>query len=324
VTPRDKETHPLRRQLPRILLWLGRLAVSTAALGIVWKSAAIPGLFGRWTQGNAAQLIAAALLLLLLTLLNAARWRMVVRTAQVEIGFWQALRFTLAGMFFNQTLFPSLAGEVAKIWLARRAGIPIGVTAATVIVDRALALAGLALLAGFILMIGGAAFLGTTLSLPLLALVVLIAGTLALLMGFDRLPLPRTWIGLHWLGGLADMTRHMFLDPGRALPALTMSVLIHLGIGLAVYLMAQAVEVPMRLSHCLLLVPPVMLLTMLPISLAGWGIREGAMMLAFAQVGISAPDAFLVSITFGATMLALGLFGGLSLLFEHRKGMKPG
>ena len=60
--------------------------------------------------------------------------------------------------------------------------------------------------------------------------------------------------------------------------------------------------------------PPVMLLTMLPISLAGWGIREGAMMFALSYIGVPRGEAFAVSILIGIVTFAGALHGAFVLV----------
>jgi hypothetical protein len=50
---------------------------------------------------------------------------------------------------------------------------------------------------------------------------------------------------------------------------------------------------------------------MLPISIGGWGVREGAMVVALHGFGISAEDALLPSVLFGLCAVAATLPGGI-------------
>jgi hypothetical protein len=54
-----------------------------------------------------------------------------------------------------------------------------------------------------------------------------------------------------------------------------------------------------------------MLVTSLPISVAGWGVREGAMVVAFGYVNVPAESAFAMSVLFGLTMLMSGIPGSI-------------
>jgi len=52
-----------------------------------------------------------------------------------------------------------------------------------------------------------------------------------------------------------------------------------------------------------------------PISVGGWGVREGAMVTALGLVNIAPSVALAVSIQFGLIMLVVGLPGGVLALF---------
>jgi hypothetical protein len=67
------------------------------------------------------------------------------------------------------------------------------------------------------------------------------------------------------------------------------------------------------------LVPPVMLITMLPISIAGWGVREATMGLAFGYAGLMANEGVNISLLFGAVVFIVGVFGGLVWIFSPEK-----
>jgi len=58
----------------------------------------------------------------------------------------------------------------------------------------------------------------------------------------------------------------------------------------------------------------VLLISSIPVSIAGWGVREGALMLAFSYAGLAQGDGLLVSMLFGGVMLAAGIVGGVTWL----------
>jgi len=72
-------------------------------------------------------------------------------------------------------------------------------------------------------------------------------------------------------------------------------------------------------------VSPVVLLTVIPISIAGWGVREGAMVVAFGYAGLAQSDGLIVSLLFGFGYLVLGIAGGLVwvLTSNGRDGVSP-
>jgi hypothetical protein len=71
-----------------------------------------------------------------------------------------------------------------------------------------------------------------------------------------------------------------------------------------------------------LLIPPVMLITMLPISIAGWGVREATMGLAFGYAGLMTNEGINISLLYGAVSFIVGGFGGLVWIFSAEKAAK--
>jgi hypothetical protein len=70
----------------------------------------------------------------------------------------------------------------------------------------------------------------------------------------------------------------------------------------------------------------VMLITMLPISIAGWGVREATMGLAFGYAGLVSNEGVNISLVFGAVNFLVGAFGGLVWILSPEKaaqGAKP-
>jgi uncharacterized membrane protein YbhN (UPF0104 family) len=70
---------------------------------------------------------------------------------------------------------------------------------------------------------------------------------------------------------------------------------------------------------CALLVPAIMEIAMLPISLAGWGVREGAAIVAFGALGLPPDQALGASIAFGLIVAAVSMLGGILWLVDRRQ-----
>jgi hypothetical protein len=60
---------------------------------------------------------------------------------------------------------------------------------------------------------------------------------------------------------------------------------------------------------------------MVPISVGGWGIREGVMVVAFGYAGMEQSQALAVSVLLGGTMLVLGAMGGV--IWIAQRGQAP-
>ncbi len=243
--------------------------------------------------GMDRRLVAAAFAVLLLHgVLSAWRWRTIVFLQGGDLEWRNALRLFFIAMFFNQTLSTTIGGDAARIWLVRAKGISVGAATAGVILERAAGLLALAALVPF-----GLAVAPDSGRAALLALLALALGVGLVILCSRRLAVART-------------ARRVLLS-AAALPVLGQSLAIHLGAGMAVYLLARAAGASPGLLVCLTLAPPVLLLATIPVSFGGWGVREAALVGLFAPFGVAADAALAVSIALGLLVMAAGLPGGV-------------
>lgn len=265
-------------------------------------------------------LVLAVVLLSSLSAAQALRWSLVIRAIGKMMDFKDAFLNVLIGIFFNQILPSSIGGDAVRIWRAYRHGLGAVPAAHSVMLDRLSALLALVIMAG----------IGLPVVFDLLGdhserwgVPVLVAGGLsafALLFWFDRIPGRfMTKRPFKAIAQLSADARHVMLYPINAVPIVTLSLGIHVGVALTVYIIAQAMGLTVSVLNCMVLVPPVILFSMVPISIAGWGIREGAMVTAFAFVGIGYEEAFALSVLFGLVIMATGVPGGIIWLLYGSK-----
>lgn len=219
------------------------------------------------------------------------------------------------GAFFNQTLPSSVGGDAVRMYMAHREGLRARHAIASVMLERlvtvvALVVLVLAVQPWFIVKLDDAARMLVGSSITFLAIGT-VAGLVFLVM-LDRLPqrVARWKIGQAVIG-LGGDARRVFLSPRNGAICMAYGIATHLNIGCFIYLLAMSMDIEVSLLDCLVLTPPVMLVTTLPISIAGWGVRELAMVQAFGLVGVLPEAATAMSIMMGFVTLAFALPGGL-------------
>jgi hypothetical protein len=148
--------------------------------------------------------------------------------------------------------------------------------------------------------------------------VVVVAVLAAGLLGFVALLLldclPQFLLRLRLVAPLAALsreTRRLFMEPGRSVAVLALSAVTMGFTILGFKLVADGVGNRLSLGNWIMIVPPVMLIQLLPISLAGWGVREAVLVVALASFGVSAEAALATSVLLGLCLIASGLPGGL-------------
>jgi uncharacterized protein (TIRG00374 family) len=85
---------------------------------------------------------------------------------------------------------------------------------------------------------------------------------------------------------------------------------------LAIYVLAHSVNVDISLLDLFIFVPLMSVLIMIPVSIGGIGIQEGAFIYFFSQIGISTNAALTVALLFRALTVAGSLPGGVFYVLE--------
>jgi uncharacterized membrane protein YbhN (UPF0104 family) len=231
------------------------------------------------------------------------------------------MRYNMIGTFFNQTLPSSIGGDAVRLWLVARGGAGWRDATYSIFVDRAIGLIALAIVIVASLpwsysLIGNPHGRSALLFVDLAAL----AGGLGFLV-VGRLPWPwlKRWWGTHHLHACSVIANRVIFSRKRG-PALAVaSLLVHILAVAIVWCLAQSIAAPVSFGQLFQLVPPVMLIAMLPISIAGWGVREATMGLAFGYAGLMTNEGVNISILFGAVSFIVGGFGGLVWIFSAEK-----
>jgi hypothetical protein len=147
---------------------------------------------------------------------------------------------------------------------------------------------------------------------------VLLAGVggAVLLFSGDVLPPEwRRWRPLAELATLAVTARAVLLRGTTGLRVVGISIGIHALTAVVMFLFARDMGLPLQLLDCLALVPMLMLIAAVPISIAGWGVREGVMVAALSLLGVQTAEAVVLSVLIGCLSLFSGVIGVLPLAF---------
>jgi len=267
---------------------------------------------------------AAVALLVVQQLFGAMRLRRLVELAGVRITLRAAVGATFIGLFFGTTAVSFISGDVMRVWRLARSRVSISDGFQAVLFDR---------MFGFMALMGmiGVAWpflLRITSDRPLLygvlaAVVLTVTGTAVFLM-IHRLPATlRRWRVIAFAATLSRQALSIASRPGQVLVLIAVSVLLQVLNVLTIYTLATGLRVETRLSDLLVVVPPVMLVTMLPVSFAGWGVRESAMLVVLGLLGVGAEQSVAVSIGFGLSMMATGLPGGVLWFLTRRSEPLP-
>jgi glycosyltransferase 2 family protein len=305
----------------RILLSTIKIVISAALLYFALRKANFSDLASRINVASLGWISLAIAVTFLQIFIGVLRWREVSTECGAPLATKQAMRFNLIGTFFNQTLPSSIGGDAVRLWLVARAGAGWRAATYSIFVDRAIGLIALAVII--------VASLPWSLSLIadphgrsallLVDFAALAGGVGFLVLGRLHWPWLKRWWGTHHLHACAVIANRVIFNRERGPKIAVLSVLVHVLAVVIAWCLVQSIGAPVMFGQIFQLVPPVMLITMLPISIAGWGVREATMGLAFGYAGLMTNEGINVSLLFGAVSFIVGGFGGLVWIFSAEK-----
>ncbi|MFK4506678.1 flippase-like domain-containing protein [Bradyrhizobium daqingense] len=295
----------------KALVTLAKFAVSVGILALLVHTQDLSSLKADLLAVKLDMLALAVLLLFAQTFALCHRWILILRAMDVPLAWLAGWRILIISTFFNQVL--PAGGDAVRIWMLRRHGVQWSQTIGSVVADRFLALLALGAV-----ILAGMPFLLPRIgdrSLLFAIIVVLVSACFGLvaLVTLNRWP-PRMIAALPArIVQFAMLVRAPLAAEGRA-QLIASAILIHLITIAACYVLAIGLDAPLSALDAFVLVPLVVLSSAVPISIGGWGVREGAMVAALNLAGIASDKALAISVLLGLGGLIVGLFGGLMWL----------
>src|SRR5689334_16666807 len=304
------------------LILLLRIAVSLALLYLALRGINFAAIQVRLAQISIGWILVAIAITIFQVFLGALRWREISALCDAPLTDLQAFRYNMIGSFFNQTLPSSIGGDAVRLWLIGRTGAGWRAASYSILTDRAVGFIALALIivASLPWSYGMIADEKGRFALVLVDVAALAAGVGFLVFGY----LPARWMKALWptrhIHACSVITNKVIFGRTTAAKIAVLSLSIHVLAVVIAWCAVRSIDAPANFEQLFMLTPPIMLITMLPISIAGWGVREATMMVAFGYAGLVPTDGTVVSILFGAVFFIVGAMGGLVWILSAEKG----
>jgi len=305
----------------RTFLLLAKATISILLLYFSLRWVNVSALADRLSRFQPGWIVLAVFLLLIQVAVLAVRWQKIANACGAQLTFVPALHMNFIAAFFNQVLPSTVGGDGARIWLLARRGAGWARATYSVLIDRIVGLVALALIV--------VVCLPWTLNLihdPIARMVLLSIGFGALAGGlifmligtrfgnwFDQ------WTVSRHLAAASRIAAALCRSPRSISFIAACSFAVHFLTVVVAWCCIKAIAAPVGFSHVLFLMPPVILISTIPISIAGWGVRESSMIAAFAFAGLAESDGLTLSILFGAATFVVGLAGGLVWILSGLK-----
>ena len=261
-------------------------------------------------QASIPLLLLALLAQTISTLFAGFRWGLIMRILGYDRPLSFYLKVYFIGSYFNQALPSSIGGDAVRIMEVGRSGYRKRNVFSGVLIDRVIGVFGLLVLNLVASLAFVSAFPDWLVQLIYLITAAGIAGFLALVL-MRYLDFFEDLFLLRHLHSLSSQAHALYSNPLTLGWHTLLSIGSHIFSILSVFIIARALGMDLDYRLFLIAMPPVFLLTFVPISLAGWGIREGAMVGIFMLIGADQDHILAVSILYGIILIISSLPGGL-------------
>jgi len=313
--------------IKNLLTTLLKIAVSGVILYFLFRGMDI-GLFWQTVRSvNPRSVVFVALFFIVIQSVSAYRWSIILKK-DIEIPYLKLLSIYFIGMFFNNFLPTMVGGDIIKGYYLFRETRKGGVAVASIFMDRYSGFSALIVITTIALVPGYALIKGT--ALP---------GFFVLLIGGYVGASLIIWVGPLHNWAMAIFARIHFYGINNKIDALyrvlmsykshhgilvrifIISIVVQTGVMIGYYILSRGLGIDVGLAYFFLFIPLATVVSMMPISLAGLGLREGAFVYLFTRVGASREEALTLSLMWFAIMAIVSMIGGIEFL---RRGGKKG
>jgi uncharacterized protein (TIRG00374 family) len=299
------------------LLGVLRVLISVALVGYLLAKANLGELFALLRSWHAIYFVIAVLLGVLRNVVFAYRWKVTLGVSGIQVPFPTLIKFYFVGTFFNLFLPTALGGDLVRGYdLAVYSGKRMGAVT-SVLVERIVGFFALAFIVLLALLVGSSVIEDTVVTTVIL---IVCLGYFALaIIVFDarimrRLVFIFKFIKPWEIGERLDRmvdSLHVFTAHKVILgQCFILSIICQTVAILAAYSLALAINLKLAPVYFFVALPMIWIITMVPVSINGLGVREGAFVFFFTKVGVSESGALLLSFLNFSQIIVLGFIGG--------------
>jgi hypothetical protein len=316
--------------LKQKLFTFAKIAISLGLIAYVFSKVHVQAVVASLAAANPWLILLALAFYVLAIGISGAKWNVLLRALDVQVPFREVLRYIFVGFFFNNVLPANIGGDVMRGYGMARTTDRTADTAVSVVVDRLIGLLAYvstaAVMAIVVITLMGHTNLRWLFNLALVALVTMVAVTAVLFSRrlrrqvgqlLTRGPMTRVAPLYASISGALDAYRFRYR-------ALLMAFFIALA-GLMVtnivnWLLFEAVGGGVPFVDVLLFNPLIALVLLVPISIGGHGVIQGAYPFFYALLGVPTEQAVAVSVLMSAIIIVGSLPGGI--LWLRLRGAK--
>lgn len=309
----------------RLLALLPRIVFSLTAFAAIYALVDIRETIKILLHADIWLIVLSLGLFLLCTPLLAWRWQIILSSMGINVPLPGLVHILYIATFFGMALPSANGNDLVRGVMLKRPHIALGDVVGSILADRLYGILSMALLAlpGAIVFLanGHASWIIWLVAYVSAALILIAAGLIVFLPKLARrFGTPRTAAN----GLLARITGAAFnaaksFGPATSLTCLMLSLATQTIMVISVMFAGLAIQSTEPAAVYFAFVPVVWLLTMIPITISGLGVREAGFAVLFGTIGASYAHGMAIGAIASAVSIMAGTLGGMSLLIKTKR-----
>lgn len=300
------------------LVVAGKMAVSVTLLAYLLHKIQPGNLLESLAGMNARYVLAGAALFLLSNIMGSWLWGMLLRSQGLRIPFYRVWSFYFVGLFFNNFLPANIGGDIVRIYDASKYCKDTSSVFIATFMDRVVGVLAISFLA-----VVASVYCLDHFRIFLIYLTVVLGffGTLFVVLSILNRRILSMFEKPFRLIKAFDLERRVnkLFDQLHSYREKVPLLLKVVSIAIAIqilrvyvhYLVARSLGITISPSYFFLFVPVLAVLSALPISINGLGVREGAGVVLFGLAGVPNNAAFSIEFMTYLVSVAISLAGGV-------------
>ena len=252
-------------------------------------------------------------------IISTYKWQMVLKAQGFKLDWVELWKAYWAGIFMNNFLPSSIGGDALRIYRVNEMTGNVSAATVSVIMERVLAISGIALVG-----MAGAIATGKTGDGIWLLFIILLLVTIfltVLLLSRFSLKWEKARRLAQFLEGMANQGKSFRKHWPKLGVVVALSILFQIavvGVNYSIFLAFNLTG--LGWWDACYLVPVTSAIAMIPVSINGYGVREGAYVTMLAGYQVSSTIAFSTSLLFAFLVSLCSLYGGIILLRHNGQG----
>lgn len=302
--------------MKKIFFVVSRVIISLALLVFLFSKVDLKATIGVITKVDSFYFVLSVVTLFIIYVFALYRWKMLLVAQGIDVPLKRVVSSFSGGIFFSLFLPSTIGGDIARSVdlgsYTRRQSVVV----ATVLLDRLSGFVGLGIVS-LVALIFGCRFVDEpAVYFVVFSLMVALVGLL--LVVFNKKIYNKMNGSTYKNGGFKDTFKKLHSEiyffrsrPHVLILNLIYSIIIQGASSLVGYFLLRSLRLNINIIYPLVLTPVISVISTLPISIGGLGLRDASSVFFYTKVGVTKDVAFAQSLLSFSLVVALGLIGGI-------------